>query len=85
MHLEGSGTVHRPATMTAPLLLLTSSLCFTVVGQDWWGDGYRLVTIRTPGDFIMLSHWNTRPPAPWPAVSLSHIILILSQLVLALF
>ena len=25
-------------------------------------DGYWLVTVRTPGDFIVLPHWDTRPP-----------------------
>ena len=36
------------------------------------------------GNFIMLSHWKTRPPAPWPDIALSHIILTLNQLVFAL-
>ena len=30
-------------------------------------DGYRFVTVHTHGDFIVLPHLNTRPPAPWPA------------------
>ena len=33
------------------------------------GDGYRLVTVCTHGDFIMLPHWRTRPLAPWPIQS----------------
>ena len=27
-------------------------------------DGYRLVTVHTHDDFIVLPHWETRPPAP---------------------
>ena len=33
---------------------------------------YGLVTVRTHCDFIVLSHWGTRPPAPWPDIPLSH-------------
>ena len=40
-------------------------LCFTLVGQARWGDGYRFVTVCTHGDFIMLPHWNTRLLAPF--------------------
>ena len=46
-------------------------LCFTVVV-----GGYRLVTVDAHGDFVMLPHWNTRPPAP--AIPLSCIIMTLS-------
>ena len=46
--------------------------------EDW------LVTVRTHGDFISLPHWETRPPGPGPHIPLSHIILTLSQPVLAL-
>ena len=42
-------------------------------------DAYQLVTLRTHGAFIVLPHWETRPPAPW----LSHLILTLSQPVLS--
>ena len=38
----------------------------------------------THGDFIVLSHWDNRPPAPRPAIPLRHIILTLSRPVLAL-
>ena len=37
---------------------------FTVVGQARW-------RVHTPGDFIVLPHWDTRPPPPWPTISLS--------------
>ena len=47
------------------------------------GERYRLVTVRTHGDFIMLPHWNTRLPTPWPAIPLSCIILTLNQPVLS--
>ena len=45
-------------------------------------EGYQLVTVHTHDDFIALSHWETRPPAPWPGITLSYIILTLSQPVL---
>ena len=47
-------------------------------------DEYRLVTARTHGIFIVLPHWETRPPAPWCDIPLSHIILTQSQQVLAI-
>ena len=53
-------------------------------GRNPGGDGYRLVTVRTHDDFIVLPHWNTRLPAWWPAIPLSHIILTLNQPVFAL-
>ena len=28
------------------------------------GNEYRLMKVRTHGDFIVLSHWETWPPAP---------------------
>ena len=42
---------------------------------DYWGftfwqhlksyqDGYRFAAVNTHGNFIMLPHWETRPPAP---------------------
>ena len=39
------------------------------------------MTVRTHGDFIVLSNWETRPAAPDKA--LNQIILILGQPVLA--
>ena len=41
---------------------------------------YRLVIGHIHGEFIVLSHWETRPPAPWPNIPLSHIILIVCLL-----
>ena len=35
-------------------------------------DGYRLVTMRTHGDFIVLSQWQTRLPAPWSHYMITH-------------
>ena len=35
-------------------------------------DGYWLVTVRTHGDFIVLAHWEIRPPTRWPDIPLSH-------------
>ena len=78
----GNGTGHRTATLAAPQLLM--KLCFTVVGQTQSGDGYWLVTVHTYDNFILLPHWNSRPQAPWSAILLSHIILTLSEPVLAL-
>ena len=45
---------------------------------------YRLVSVRTHGNFIMLPHWEIRPLTPWPDIPLSNIILTLSEPVLAL-
>ena len=45
-------------------------------------DGYRLVTVRTHGNFIVLLHWDTKPLAPWPVIPLSQVVLTLSQPVL---
>ena len=33
------------------------------------------MTVHAHGDFIVLPHWKTRPPAAWPDIPLSHIIL----------
>ena len=44
-----------------------------------YDDGYRLVIVHTHGDFIVLAHWESRPPASWPGIPLSHIILTLSH------
>ena len=65
------------------LLLPSQVISITRAGQGLVGsvsyqDGYRLVTVRTHGDFIGLPHCDTRPPAPWPAIPLIHIILTLS-------
>ena len=48
--------------------------------------GYRLVTVHTYGNFIVVSHWWTKPPAPWSVwyPTPSHIILTPSQSVLAI-
>ena len=46
--------------------------------------GYWLVTVCAHGGLIVLPHWETRLPAPWLDSPFSHIILTLSQPVLAL-
>ena len=43
-------------------------LSFNVVGQADWLEEYRLVTVCTQSDFIVLPHWNNRPPALLPAI-----------------
>ena len=47
-------------------------------------DEYRLMTVHTHGDLIVLPLWETWPPAPWQDIPLSPIILIISQPVLAI-
>ena len=47
-------------------------------------DGYWLLTVHTYSECIVLSHWEIRLPAPWPDIPLCHIILTLSEPVLAL-
>ena len=42
-------------------------------------DGKRLVTVIPRDNFILPSHWEIRPPAPWPDIPLSHIILALES------
>ena len=34
------------------------------VNKPVGGGRYRLVTVRTHGNFLVLPHWNTRPLAP---------------------
>ena len=62
----GNGTGHQKYSQ---MVQWGMRLCFRVVGQAQWG---RLMTVYTHGDFIVLPHWNTRLPAPWPANVLSH-------------
>ena len=47
-------------------------------------ERYWLVTVCTHGDFTVLPYWQTRQPAPWPDIRLSHIMLTLNQPVLVL-
>ena len=46
-------------------------------------DGYRLVTVHSYDNFIVLPNWETKLPALWHDIPLSHIILTLSHPVLA--
>ena len=59
----------------APLILTSGPVrCeggTSPVGMGTGGDGYRLVTVHTYGNFIVLTHWNTRPPAPWASHSVA--------------
>ena len=78
---------------TSRHILLVHAYCFTWLGLDGWlvvgsfmslqdqrssQDGHQLVTARSHGDFIMLTHWEIRLPAPCPDIPPSHIILTLS-------
>ena len=64
----GNGTGRRTVTMVAPLLLTSGPVRYRTVlhscGTSPVGEGYQLVTVCTPGDFIVLPHWDIRPPAP---------------------
>ena len=56
----GNGTGHRTATLVAPLLLSSGLVRYdTILGLVEWGGEYRLVTVCTLGDFIVLPQWNT--------------------------
>ena len=46
--------------------------------------GNRFVTVHTHGDFIVLPPWEIGSPALLPHIPLSHIVLTLSQPVVAL-
>ena len=62
-------------------------LYFTDVGQAQCGRGRQvsyLMKVRTHGYFIVLFHWDTRSPASWHDILLSHNIVTLSQTVLPL-
>ena len=41
-------------------------------------DGYPLVIVHIHDEFIVLPHWESRPPTPCPHISLGEIILILT-------
>ena len=78
---RGSGNwlrhVGTGSAITNSILKLTS-WGFKSKQHVWsYQDRYRLVTVRTCGDFIVLSHWEMRPLAPWPNFPYGHIILIL--------
>ena len=40
-------------------------------------SGYRVLTVHTNGNFIVLPYGETRPLAPWPDIQPNHIILVL--------
>ena len=42
-------------------------------------DSYRLVTMDTHDEFLVLHHWEARPPAPWPDIPFSHTLLTLES------
>ena len=62
------GTGCRSAAMAAPLASSGPARCKAVLHgygtSPLEGELYRLVTVCTHGDFIVLPHWNTRPLAP---------------------
>ena len=79
-HIRVTGC--RSVVMEAPLASSGLAKCESVVVG---GRGlYRVVTVHTHSDFIVLPHWETRLQVPCPEIPLSHIILSLSQPVLAL-
>ena len=83
----GNGSGHRTARLAAPLILTNSLVRYETMLHSCGTSpvrGYRLVTVCTHSDFIVLPHWDTRPPASRLTIPLSHIILAPSQLVLAL-
>ena len=43
-------------------------VCDSDVLARSYQPGYRLLTVHTHGDSIVLSHWDTRPPAPCPEI-----------------
>ena len=61
--------------MVAPLASSGPARCEAVLhgyGRsplDGGGGLYRLVTVHSHGDFIVLPHGNARPPGPWPAIN----------------
>ena len=63
------------------LFLLVYVLATSKVIWGWVSTYYRAHSC----DFIVLSHWETRPPAAWSDIPLNHIILTLSQPVLVIF
>ena len=56
-----------------PMLLVCLLLSYILATSKVIISG-RLMTVCTHGDFIMLPHWESRPPAPWPDIPLTHII-----------
>ena len=83
------GTGCRSVAMVAPLASSGLARCKVVLhgyeNKPIGGGGlYWLVTVWTHGDFIVLPHWNIRPPTPWSAIPLSQIFQTLTELVIAL-
>ena len=60
---SGNGTGRRTVTFVAPLPLTSGPVRYEAVLHSCVtspvGDGYRLVTVRTHGDFIVLPHWSS--------------------------
>ena len=49
---------HREINSSAPLIAISYSVILL------FQDGYKLVTVCTHGDFIVLLHWEIRSPTP---------------------
>ena len=61
-------------------LLFFVCWCFTSCEHlSSYQYGYRLVTVHIHDNLRVLSHWETRLPATWPDIPLSHITLTLSE------
>ena len=73
--------LHKPITSINGLFNL---FLYILATSKIISDGYLLVSEHSHGDFTVLPHWETRPPAWWPDIPLSHIILRQSQPVFAL-
>ena len=62
----GNGTGRRTVTMAAPLLVTSELVRYEAVLHSCGtspvgGKRYRLVTVHTHGDFIVLPQWDIRP------------------------
>ena len=71
---------HHPALLSVPPFNPSYFTYFPF--KDWLvGGGLTgrvLVAVCTSGYFIVLLHWETKPPAPWPNIPHSYIIPTLS-------
>ena len=82
------GTGCRSEAMATPLASSDPARCEAVLHgyetRPLEGGVHQFATVCTHGNFIVLPHWNTRPPAPLPDIPLSRIILTLREPFLAL-
>ena len=87
-HITLTSTLYPPTITCTPhptTTLVFVCCCFTSYQHlTSYQDGYRFVTVRSPGDFIVLPPLWNQPQHQSPDIPLNHIILILSQPVLVL-